>query len=63
LSAAARHANMLGAFQVAAPDWIRGRTVLLLDDVMTTGATLHEAARALRKGGAARVWAVAVARG
>lgn len=63
LSAAARHANMLGAFKVTAPEWVRGRTVLLLDDVMTTGATLHEAARALRKAGAAHIWAVAVARG
>jgi ComF family protein len=63
LTAAARRANVLGAFKVAAPGWVRGRTVLLLDDVMTTGATLHEAARALRKAGAGRVWAVAVARG
>jgi ComF family protein len=63
LSAAARRANVLGAFAVTEPGWVRGRTVMLIDDVMTTGATLHEAARALRKAGAPRVWAAAVARG
>ncbi len=63
LTAAARRLNVHGAFAVAAPGWVAGRTVLLIDDVMTTGATFHEAARALKTAGAWRVWAVAAARG
>jgi len=48
--------NVAGAFAVAGdPSRIEGRTVLLIDDVVTTGATLAEAARALRGAGAASV--------
>ena len=54
LSRAARAENLSGAFRV--PDseahHIRGRRVLLIDDVTTTGATGNAAARALRRGGA-----------
>ncbi len=63
LSAAARRINVRHAFTVNGDGWVAGRTVLLVDDVMTTGATLSEAARALKAGGAWRVWAVAAARG
>lgn len=51
-----------GAFLARDVSRIQDRTVLLLDDVKTTGATLAEAARALRAAGAKQVWAVAVAR-
>jgi ComF family protein len=63
LTAAARLLNVRGAFHVASPRMASGRSVLLVDDVMTTGATLDECARVLRKAGAARVLALSVARG
>lgn len=63
LTATARRLNVRGAFAVREPAWVTGRTVLLIDDVMTTGATFSEAARALKAAGVWRVWAVAVARG
>jgi predicted amidophosphoribosyltransferase len=58
LDAALRRANVAGAF---AAERVAG-TVLLVDDVTTTGATLDAAARALLAGGAAQVFALAVAR-
>lgn len=61
--AASRRINTLGAFAVARPEWVAQRRVLLVDDVMTTGATLSECARMLKKAGAHQVWAVTVARG
>ena len=63
LDAAHRRMNILGAFSVAQPEWVRHRCVLLVDDVMTTGATLNECARMLKKTGAHTVWAVTVGRG
>ncbi len=63
LDAAHRRMNILGAFDVARPEWVTGRCVLLVDDVMTTGATLNECARALKKAGARTVWGLTVGRG
>ena len=60
LAAAERRANVRGAFR-AVPD-VRGRHVLLVDDVLTTGATLAECARAAAAAGAARVGVLTVAR-
>lgn len=62
LGAAARAANLRGAFAVRDPDSIAGRVVVLVDDVVTTGATLAAAAAALREGGATAVIGVALAR-
>lgn len=56
----ARRKNIEGAF--AASDAVRGASVLLVDDVMTSGATLWEAARTLKRAGAAGVSALLVAR-
>ena len=46
-----REKNVKNAFRVAHPDQIKGRSILLVDDVMTTGSTLNECARILRKKG------------
>ena len=58
----ARITNMRGAFRVAAADRIQGRTIIVVDDVMTTGTTVSECARVLRGAGADRVFAATVAR-
>jgi len=57
-----RIANLRGAFRVTAPERVMGRTVIVVDDVMTTGTTVSECARVLKKAGAERVWAATVAR-
>jgi ComF family protein len=59
---AGRRENVRGAFAAARNAFLTGRTVLLVDDVMTTGATASEAARALKAAGAARVAVAALAR-
>ena len=59
-----RQANVAQAFAVH-PDWItalRGKKVVLVDDVMTTGASLHAAAQALAQAGAAQTVALVFAR-
>ena len=60
LTAAERHANVAGAF--AAAPAVAGRHVIVIDDVVTTGATTAECVRALRAAGALRVGVLAVAR-
>jgi ComF family protein len=62
LDRAARLRNVAGAFRVRAPAAVRGKRVLLVDDVSTTGATLAACAAALREAGAAEVTALVVAR-
>lgn len=63
LTAHQRADNVRGAFQVRLPRRLRNRHLLLVDDVMTTGATVSECSRCLLDGGAAKVWVVTVARG
>jgi ComF family protein len=57
-----RRENVKGAFHTHRSANIAGKTVLLVDDVMTTGSTLGEAARVLRAAGAGRVVAAVLAR-
>jgi len=53
--AAHRRANILGAYAVIDPDFVKDKRVLLLDDIVTTGATASEAARMLLTAGAKEV--------
>jgi ComF family protein len=63
LSFADRRANLRGAsFTVSRPGAIAGRRVLLVDDVITTGATARACARALKSAGAAHVTVLTLAR-
>jgi len=58
----ARRRNVRRAFAIARPARIRAKRVLLVDDVMTTGATVDECARVLMASGAARVDVLTLAR-
>jgi ComF family protein len=63
LSAAQRRKNVAGAFRVtAAKGALRGRRIVVVDDVITTGATAEACARVLKRAGAARVDILALAR-
>ena len=60
-SAAQRRANVLGAYTVPDPKLVAGKRILLLDDIITTGATISECAKTLTAAGAKEVYGVAVA--
>jgi ComF family protein len=62
LSAAQRRANVSGAFAVQRGSHVRGHTVVLVDDVYTTGATARACAQALRQAGVKSVRLLTVAR-
>lgn len=62
LSREERIKNMRGAFRVGDGARVKGRHVIVVDDVMTTGTTLSECARVLKQAGAEKVWAATVAR-
>ncbi|MGB7264765.1 MAG: phosphoribosyltransferase family protein [Terracidiphilus sp.] len=57
-----RRLNVRGAFSVSDTAQIKERHVLVIDDIMTTGATARAAAQALAKAGAASVWVATLAR-
>lgn len=56
-----RHEQLQGAFRVVSPKRIKAEHILLLDDVLTTGATLEAAARVLKQAGAKTVSAAVFA--
>jgi ComF family protein len=57
-----RWENVRGAFAITDADAVKGRILVVVDDVMTTGATLHEVARTLKQSGARRVYCLTFAR-
>ena len=57
-----RRANIAGAYACLRPELVQGKQVLLVDDIVTTGATLSEAARVLKKAGAKEVICATLAR-
>jgi len=63
LTAVQRSANTRGLFATRRPREIKDKQLLLIDDVMTTGATVNDCARALKEAGAQSVHVLTVARG
>lgn len=61
LPAVERRKNIVGTFSVDTGNIVKDKTVFLLDDVKTTGATLEEAAKVLAEAGAKYIWAVTLA--
>ena len=57
-----RQDNVKGAFAVPDPELVQGKSVLLIDDLLTTGSTVKECAKVLRRAGARRVEVLTVAR-
>lgn len=57
-----RRENLRGAFAVINPEEIKGSEILLVDDVVTTGTTVSECARILRRAGASKIWVASVGR-
>ena len=57
-----RRRNLAGAFRSGEPEAVHGREVLLVDDILTTGATVNACARVLLRAGAMKVWVATAAR-
>ncbi|MGA7859893.1 MAG: ComF family protein [Terracidiphilus sp.] len=57
-----RRLNVRGAFVVSGPDAVTGKHVLVVDDILTTGATARAVALALKRAGAESIWVATLAR-
>ena len=62
LSAKERIRNVRGAFRVRRSDFPKGKNLILVDDVLTTGATANECSRVLKQSGARKVFVAVIAR-
>ncbi len=62
LTAVSRRSNVAGSYRASIPTELRGRDLLLVDDVLTTGATADAAVKALRRAGAGAVDVLTLAR-
>jgi ComF family protein len=62
LSRAARLKNLRRTFTVSRPAEVAGKRILLIDDVLTTGTTVNECAKALRRAGSSDVYVCTLAR-
>ena len=58
-----RLANIIGSFEAKNSETITGKKIILIDDVLTTGATMREAKKVLKQAGAKKVVGIVVARG
>jgi predicted amidophosphoribosyltransferase len=58
-----RRENIKNAFNCPVPKLVQNKTILLIDDVTTTGATLQQAAKVLKQAGARSVWGLVIAKG
>lgn len=63
LPRSARECNLMGAFRVTDSGALRGKKILIIDDVFTTGSTISSAATVVRKAGAGQVFALTAAAG
>lgn len=57
-----RWKNIASAFRCAKPEEVKGKNIVIVDDICTTSATLDECAKELKKSGAKKVWGLVVAR-
>ena len=62
LSGTLRRKNLFGAFSLIQPDMVKNKKILLVDDVFTTGSTVQECSRILRRAGAGRIEIFTLAR-
>ena len=62
LSKSGREKNLADAFSIKNPKQIQGKKVFLIDDVYTTGSTMAECAKILKKSGVKTVWGISLAR-